>query len=96
MTKNKQSKTKARFATDGSQDTVPSATKKGVQLVVEKRDMHYVNVECKSTPSASPKKTIRTAMGLLIAKVPGLEILHLKHKNKEVRGKGGLPAEWRP
>ena len=35
--KNKQSKMKARFARDGSQDTEPSATKKGVQLVVEKR-----------------------------------------------------------
>ena len=35
--KNKQGKPKARFATDGSQDTTPSATEKGVQLVVEKR-----------------------------------------------------------
>ena len=91
--KGKQSKMKARFAKGGNQDTAPSITKKGVQLVVEKRDMHYVKVECKSTPSASPKKSIRTAMGLLIAKVPGVEILHLKHKNKKVRGKGGLPVD---
>ena len=33
-------------------------------------------------------------MGLLMAKVPGLEILHLKHKNKKIRGKGGLPTDW--
>ena len=63
-------------------------------MVVEKRDMHYIKVECKSTPSAPPKKTIRTAMGLLMAKVSGLEILHLKHRNKKVRGKGGLPTDW--
>ena len=82
-----QDKPKARFAMDGSQDTAPSATKKGIQLVVEKRDTHYIKIECKSTPSSSPKKSIRTAMGLLMAKVPGLEILHLKHGNKKVRGK---------
>ena len=91
--KSEQNKAKARFAKDGSQNTAPSATKKGVQLVVKKRDMHYVKVECTSTPSASPKKTIRMAMGLLMAKVSGLEILHLKHKNKKVRGKGGLPTD---
>ena len=53
-------------------------------MVVEKRDMYCVEVECKSTPSASQKKSIRTVMGLLITKVPGSEILHLKHKNKKV------------
>ena len=59
---------------------------------MEQRNKHYVNVECKSTPSISPKKTIKTAMGLLIAKVPGLDIMHLKQKNKKIRGKGGLPT----
>ena len=39
------------------------------------------------------EKAIKTAMGLLIAKVPGLEILHLKQKNKKIRGKGGLPTD---
>ena len=62
---------------------MPIATKKGMQLTVEQRDKHYVNVECKSTPSVSPKKAIKTAMGLLITKVPGLEILQLKQKNKK-------------
>ena len=57
--KSEQNKAKARFAKDGSQNTAPSATKKGVQLVVEKQDMHYVNVECKSAPSASPKRQSR-------------------------------------
>ena len=42
--------------------------------------------------SASPphlshqKKAIKTTMGLLIAKVPGMEILHLKQKKKKIQG----------
>ena len=92
--KSKQQKAEARFAADGSQSTVPGAAKKGVQLTVERRDVHYINVECKATPSVSPKKAIKTVMGLLVAKVPRLEVLRLKEKNKKIRGKGGLPADW--
>ena len=51
-------------------------------------------MDSKSTSSASPKKVIKTSTGLLIAKVPGLEILHLKQKNKKIQGKGGLPTDW--
>ena len=61
---------------------------------MEQQDKRYVNMKCKSTPSVSPKKAIKTTMGLLIAKVPGLEILHLKQKNKKIRGKGGLLTDW--
>ena len=38
--------------------------------------------------------SIKRALGLLLAKVPGLEVLHLREKNKKIRGRGGLPANW--
>ena len=47
-----------------------SAAKKGVQLTVEQRDMHYVKVECKATASVSQKcdQDGPGALGLLPAK----------------------------
>ena len=53
--KSEQNKMKARFAKDRSQDTAPSATKKGVKLVVEQQDKHYANVSA-SPPHLSHQK----------------------------------------
>ena len=92
--KSKRAKAKAAFAANGGQDAVSSAAKKDVQLTVEQRDVHYVKVECKATASVSRKKAIKTVLGLLLAKVPGLEILHIMEKNKKIQGRGGLSANW--
>ena len=40
--KSEQQKAKAKFVKDRSQDTTSSTAKKEVQLVVEKRDTHYL------------------------------------------------------
>ena len=41
-----------------------------------------------TTPGA-----IRSVLGILLSKVPGIEVLHLKDKGKKIRCKGGLPTD---
>ena len=56
--------------------------------------MYYIEVECKANPSVSLKKAIRSALGLLLSKVPGSKVMHLKDKRKKIRDKDGLPTDW--
>lgn len=85
---------KISFSGDGGQDTAISAANKAVQRSVIPRDAHYLQVECKATPTVSPKKAIRSSLGLLLGKVSGIEILNIKDRWKKIRGKGGLSTNW--